>query len=224
MPVLPLSLIRRPVRPGILPIAMLHSLVELPNIRLNRVALIVQVHHLRSSLQIVVLERSLVYVILSLLDAFLPLSDVLLERTLEVTVLVEVELAHPVLEIVLVTADVVGTVGEGLLPQLCFFAIFPFALVHPVQSPVLVLSVPVRFILAPLAFVVRSVGRDHEPHTVSAVVVEHTDIVESTVVEHDSVAHSDSGTGFAQKYTLVFDGSIQISIDIPISGYFWFQF
>jgi hypothetical protein len=125
---------------------MFFTFIELPDILLGGFCSIVQVDDFGCSVHVIIKEGTRVDIVLSFLDAFLSLSDIFLEGTLEVAVLVEDKLTHSIFFVVDITAHIVCSIWIDLLPELKLFAIFPLPLVDPVQIAIFVLAISVGFI------------------------------------------------------------------------------
>ena len=125
---------------------MFFTFIELPNVLLAGPSSIVQIDDFGCSMHVIIKEGTRVDIVLSFLDAFISLSDIFLEGTLEIAVLVEGKLTHAIFFVVGIAAYIVCSIWIDLLPKLKFFAIFPLPLVHPVQIAIFVLAISVGLI------------------------------------------------------------------------------
>ena len=205
---IPLSLISRSIGPCVLPIAVFLSLVEFSNVVFRWLSSVVEVDHLCCPVHVILTERTCVDVVLAFLDAFVTLSDVLLEGSFEEAVLVEDELAHTVFFVVNETTHILGSIRKYLLTKFGFLAVFPLPLVDPVESSIFVLAIAVGLVGVPLPLVVGTIGVDHETHTVAAVILKDPDVVEPAIVQHHPVSCPDLDFLFAQENALIFDGGL----------------
>lgn len=92
------------------------------------------------------------------------------------------------------------------------------------MNPILILSVAVGHIISPLTFVIRAIGVNHEAHTTSVVICKDTNVVQTDIVKHHSIACSDFDIFFAEKNSLTFDFGLKLAVNVPVFGNFVFEF
>jgi len=208
-PVHPLPLIHRTIRPPVLSIPVLDSLLELPHVLVKHLPPVIIVDASSSPMHQSIEPRpSVLEVGASLLAA--AHDGVVFECALEVAAIFDEDVfAESVFEVFFVAANEFGAIGETLLPQSLFFAVFPLAFVVTFVRSIVVLAVAVGLVLGPLPLVETAVVVHHYPQTLLAVPVPVPDIVQSlalVLIQHDPITTPGDGAALAQEVALAVDG------------------
>ena len=213
---IPLAFVTSSISPCILSITVFSSLIKLSNIHFRRLTLVVIIDHSSSSMKVILLKGPSVQIILRLLLTFWTTSNIINKISFEVTMILEKELPSSIFQIIGKTTRKSSSIRKHLLSRTFFQSLFPFSTVHPVQITICVLTISLRFVISPLSLIKTSIEINHVSKTVSRVVLPHSNIVESAIVKHDSVACPYFNIMLSKKITLSCNMSSKCFLNIMI--------